>query len=446
MKQLFSRLAVIAATCAMDTSALAGISGMAYEAPLPAGLSTDPNLCAMVPCTDVLPGASSFSPRKGHPPYVEGYRDVAGKRQLVGYTFLSTDIVDMPGYSGKPIITLMGMDAHGVITGVKVLRHSEPILLLGIPETQLTHFTSQYIGKFVGGSIEIGKSHAVSEGTVELDAISGATVTVMSENQVIMRSGKAVAEQAGIIAPKRRAQAKFTPANQPLSWKALLDQGAVQRLTVHPEDVGLQASGQPYVDMVFGDVSAPVVGRSILGDANYASLMSSLKPGEHAIFIASNGTESFKGSGFVRGGIFDRIQVAQDTDTFTFRDLDYQNLYGIRATGAPEYRESGIFIIRSPGFSSAYPWKLVFLANKLDAETGAKTFTSFDQEYWLPANELVGGRPQYDRPAAPWLQIWKARAVEIGLFVLLLISAGVVYASRDTLVRRSRRKDKRWVS
>ncbi|UGS89181.1 4Fe-4S binding protein (plasmid) [Ralstonia wenshanensis] len=446
MKHLFSRLAVIAATCAMDTSALAGISGMAYEAPLPAGLSTDPNLCAMVPCTDVLPGASSFSPRKGHPPYVEGYRDVAGKRQLVGYAFLSTDIVDMPGYSGKPIITLMGMDAHGVITGVKVLRHSEPILLLGIPETQLTHFTSQYVGKFVGGSIEIGKSHAVSEGAVELDAISGATVTVMSENQVILRSGKAVAEQAGIIAPKRRAQAKFTQASQPLSWKALLDQGAVQRLTVHPEDVGLQASGQPYVDMVFGDISAPVVGRSILGDANYASLMSSLKPGEHAIFIASNGTESFKGSGFVRGGIFDRIQVAQDTDTFTFRDLDYQNLYGIRATGAPEYRESGIFIIRSPGFSSAYPWKLVFLANKLDAETGAKTFTSFDQEYWLPADELVGGRPQYDRPAPPWLQIWKARAVEIGLFALLLIGAGAVYACRDTLVRRSRRKDKRWVS
>ena len=54
----------------------------------------------------------------------------------------------MPGYSGKPIVTLIGMDTKGIITGVKVLRHSEPILLLGIPETALTRFLSQYVGKF----------------------------------------------------------------------------------------------------------------------------------------------------------------------------------------------------------------------------------------------------------------------------------------------------------
>ncbi|HJV59455.1 MAG TPA: 4Fe-4S binding protein, partial [Albitalea sp.] len=126
--------------------------------------------------------------------------------------------------------------------------------------------------------------------------------------------------------------------------------------------------------------------------------------------------------------------------------LDYLNLYGIRAAGAPSYRESGIFIIRHPGFSSAYPWKLMFLANRLDKETGSKTFTSFEREYWMPADYLVGGRPQVQRPAPPWLEIWRARWVEIALFAMLLAGAGVVYASRDRLVRLSSRKDKRWVS
>jgi NosR/NirI family nitrous oxide reductase transcriptional regulator len=50
---------------------------------------------------------------------------------------LSTDITDMPAYSGKPVVTLIGMDTAAVHVGVKVLKHSEPILLLGIPESAL---------------------------------------------------------------------------------------------------------------------------------------------------------------------------------------------------------------------------------------------------------------------------------------------------------------------
>jgi NosR/NirI family nitrous oxide reductase transcriptional regulator len=133
-------------------------------------------------------------------------------------------------------------------------------------------------------------------------------------------------------------------------------------------------------------------------------------------------------------------------DTFTFRDLDYRNLYNVHAAGAPAYRESGIFIIRGASFSDAYPWSLVFLANRKDKETGAKSFVSFDREYWLPARYLDGGRPAYDRPAPTWLKIWRARALEIALFIAFLAAAGAVYASRDWLVRRSSRKDKRWVS
>ncbi|MBZ0069485.1 MAG: hypothetical protein K8F26_11815, partial [Thiobacillus sp.] len=49
-------------------------SAAAYEAPLPVELSTDPDLCAYVPCKDVMPGADSFSDRMGKPAYVEAYR------------------------------------------------------------------------------------------------------------------------------------------------------------------------------------------------------------------------------------------------------------------------------------------------------------------------------------------------------------------------------------
>jgi NosR/NirI family transcriptional regulator, nitrous oxide reductase regulator len=438
-------LAAWLAALAMVVPAGATVSGQAYDAELPAQLTTEPDLCAYAPCKEVMPGADSFSSRKGRPQYVEAYRMVAGKPALAGYVFLSTDIVDIPGYSGKPIVTLIGMDTRGTIAGVKVLRHSEPILLLGIPELALTRFMNQYVGKFVGSRMEIGKAHA-DQGYIGLDAISGATVTVVSENQVILRSAMEIAKQVGILQPTLRAQARFLPASAKLDWNQLVREGAVQRLTVQPDEVGAQQNGQPFIDIFFGGLDAPAVGRSILGDGGYESLMRTLKPGDHAIFLISNGGESFKGSGFVRGGIFDRIQVAQDTDTFTFRDLDYLNLYDVHATGVPAYRESGIFIVRGASFSDAYPWSLVFLANRKDKETGVKSFVSFDQEYWEPARYLDGGHPAYERPAAAWLKIWRSRAFEIALFVLFLAGAGGVYACRDWLVRHASRKDKRWVS
>ncbi|HSG23993.1 MAG TPA: 4Fe-4S binding protein, partial [Azonexus sp.] len=61
-----------------------------YDAALPPQLFTDPDLCAYAPCRDVLPGADSFSVRKGRPSYVEAYRTVGAQRQVIGYVFLST--------------------------------------------------------------------------------------------------------------------------------------------------------------------------------------------------------------------------------------------------------------------------------------------------------------------------------------------------------------------
>ncbi|MGE5471635.1 MAG: 4Fe-4S binding protein [Bacteroidota bacterium] len=439
MKAIRSLIFLCLTACGLFGAGVAW--AVAYEAPLPPELHDSPNLCAYAPCQDVLPGADSFSERKGRPPYVEAYRSENGVKKLLGYVFLSTDIVDIPAYSGKPVVTLIGMDTAGKFTGAKVLKHSEPILLLGIPESELIRFIDQYIGKFVGDRLEIGKAEAGS-GSIGLDAISGATVTVIAQNQVMLRAGAEVAKQVGILQPKIRPQAKFTAIADLPDWKTLVSEGSVQRLTVSPADVGRPATGQPYIDLWFGYLNTPAVGRAILGDTNYQRLLSELKPNEHAIFIVGSGMESFKGSGFVRGGIYDRIQVNQDGDSFTFRDTDYQNLYDIRAKGAPEYKESAIFIIRSSSFSAAYPWNLAFLGNRVDRDTGAKTFASFQQEYWLPARYLDGGRPAVERPEPTWVKVWKEKRLEIGLFVALLAFVAVAYANRDRLVRRASNKNK----
>ena len=72
------------------------------------------------------------------------------------------------------------MDKTGHFVGVKVLKHSEPILLLGIPESALINFNNQYLGKSVADTIEVGPSRP-DENVIGVDAISGATVTVIAQ-------------------------------------------------------------------------------------------------------------------------------------------------------------------------------------------------------------------------------------------------------------------------
>ncbi|MBC9071906.1 regulatory protein NosR [Thauera sp. CAU 1555] len=439
---LFRKLLTGAALALLSATAMAD----AYNAQLPEDINTAPDLCSLVSCTEVLPGATEFSERKGRPYYVEGYAQKDGQRELVGYVMLSTDITDIPAYSGKPVITLIGMDKGGRFAGVKILKHSEPILLLGIPESALIKFNDQYLGKFVGDNIEVGRTRP-EENIIGLDAISGATVTVIAQNQVMMTSGASVARQVGILEPVVREPARFIETGGKPDWNTLVEEGSIQRLTVRPEQVGLERSGEPFIDLWFGYLNQPDVGRAVLGDAAWRNLMSRLGETEHAIFvIRSGGKESFKGSGFVRGGLYDRVQIRQGADTFTFRDLDYLNLYSLAAAGAPAYDESAIFIVRpehqGASFSGAYPWKFVFLGNRVDRATGQRSFANFDTEYWIPAKYLEGGRPHIERPVPPWLRVWKTRALEIGLFAALLVAVGIVYANRDRLTRASTHKNK----
>lgn len=418
-------------------------AGGAYEAQLPADLATAPELCARVPCADVLPGATAFSARMGQPPYVEGYAEQGGQRRKLGYVMLSTDITDTPAYSGKPVVTLIGIDTAGRFTGVKVLKHSEPILLLGIPEKALLDFNAQYLGKSVADTIEVGPARP-AENILGVDAISGATVTVIAQNQVLMTSGTTVARQVGILQPTVREPARYTTAPAaPADWAALVAQGAVQRLVVQPEQVGLARTGAPFIELWFGALNSPTLGRALLGEAGWRNLMEQIGPDANALFvIRTAGQESFKGSGFVRGGIYDRVQVRQGGDAFTFRDTDYLNLYGLAAAGAPAFSESAIFIVRSQAFSAAHPWRLNFLGNRVDRATGARSFANFDAEYWLPAPYLDGGRPVVVRPDPAWLKVWKTRAPAIAAFVALLLGVALVWSQRERLARRSTHKNK----
>ncbi len=138
-----------------------------------------------------FPEADRFGALEGTPPAAPVFR---GDR-LLGYVFLTADVVRIPAYSGRPINTLVGFDLGGRITGLAIVHHEEPILAAGISEERLHAFTNQYRGKSVFDRVTIG---AAREGYVAVDTISGATITVMVQNATVTQAVRRVAESRGL--------------------------------------------------------------------------------------------------------------------------------------------------------------------------------------------------------------------------------------------------------
>jgi len=381
--------------------------------------------CAAQPCAEVLPGAASFRPVEGAA-YWEG---VDADGDVVGWLGLSTDFVDVKAYSGKPLVTLVSVDPEGVIRGARVVHHSEPILLVGIPESALHDFVAFYAGKSALQRVVVGR--ASDDDAVSVDAISGATVTVLAQNLTVLETARAIGTAAGVFDLATVARGRFVSEPEPWTWDEMVEKGALGHLVVTDEQMGSGTTGEVVVDLRFGVLDPPHIGRAILGERTYDHYMGKVEPGEHLFAVFNRGSGSFKGSAFVRGGIFDRIRVQQGLREITFRDTDYWNLPDAMAEGAPEFDEGGLFAMRGGRFDPGATYELVFLGSRYDHRSAySREFREFVAAHQLPDSLYVSERSP---TGIPWRQAWSNRRVHaIALSAYLLLVIGVFVARRTT--------------
>lgn len=377
-----------------------------------------------MPCETVLPGAVSFEADPSRP-FSLGL-DANG--QTVGWLVLSTAAVDIPAYSGKPLATLIGLDPEGVIVGARVIHHSEPILLVGIPEQDLHDFVDEYVGFRAVDRVVVGQTS--DEDAITVDMISGATVTALAQNQTILRSARAVGSMVGVVNMAEVSPGHFVEEDAPWEWARMVEEGVWGTLTVSNREMGYDRD-EPFVDLTFGVVDVPQLGRPLLGAGHYEHLRELLEPGEHLFVVLNRGTSSFKGSAFVRGGIFDRVRLEQGFTEITFRDTDYWNLSSPRLPGAPLFTEGAVFITRGGFLDPGEPYDLVFLASRYNRRGGfSRDFQEFSATHQVPESIYVVDRSPDDRI---WVQAWMNRrgsAAVVGFFLLFV--TGLFIARRWT--------------
>jgi len=379
--------------------------------------------------------------------------------EVLGYAFQTINVVDVPAYSGKPINMQVLLDPKGVILDAYVLEHHEPILLVGIPVEKLHDFTARYKGISVDQRVVVG--HSSDEKAVTIDAVTGATVTVMVVNEIVMRAAHDVAVSLGLVEDKSGAAQKPATVREdfyePANWSELTGNGAIRRLHLTKGDIdqafkGTEAEGideavpeeidETFIDLYATHLNPPTIGRALLGDSHYADLVEGLKPGEHAVAVMASGEYSFKGSGYVRGGIFDRVQLRQFGNVISFRDMDFQRLDDVYAEGMPDFSEMAVFIVREhSAFDPGSPWNLELLVRR---QTGPVSgmFTSFELPYQIPEQYIERPQPTAEELAAMeeanrpmWVNIWYQQSFQIGVILAALLLLTVILFMQDKLTQ-----------
>jgi len=434
-------------------------------------------LAAISP-SELIEGADRFGAPEGTPPTASIFKG----DQPVGLAYLNSDVVDATGYSGKPIHIVVALDADGKIAGAKLVEHHEPIVLVGIPESRIKPVIDHFRGTDIR-AISSGAAQATSP-----DIVSGATVTVLVMGDSILRSALKVVQARGIAG----AAAAAAPTEEVTvdagkseiaDWQTLLGDGSVRRLHLSIADINeaYQRAGDAkavkrpekgppdgtFVDLYVTLATIPTIGRSLLGEAAYAEMTKSLKPGQQAILVMGDGRYSFKGSGYVRGGIFDRIELVQGLESVRFHDKAHTRIGDLAADGAPRFKEIGLFALPPDvKFDPAQPWQVKLLVQRA---IGAleKSFLTFDLTYLppekylkrtaipaaateaaaeagAPAPAVTGQEAATGQEAPPpaigeaplWQRIWHQRWVDIIVLAAAIGLLTLIFFFQDWLVRR----------
>ena len=392
-----------------------------------------------------FPGATHFGIMEGEPPAIPAYRN----NDIIGYLFRTHAVVQSLGLSGKKLDILAGIDMGGTITGAIIVEHHEPILAIGVSSEDLEAFVSGFAGRDARKQVKIVRR--AGKGPDEIDAVSGATVSSLLMADAIFQSARAIGQSRGIL--DANGSGVDLIGFEELDWPALAGDGSVGKLRLTLRDAeapfldkGVQlydpaSSGDPdslFIELWTGLATPARIGRNLLGAGIFNRLIGGLEEGDHLIFLAARGRYSFKGTSYIKTGQFGRIQVTQDTNTFQFDRGSHIRVEKLQATGAPDFRETALFVIpEGSGFNPARPWRLKLIV-KADGPGDVPVFASHALTYAIPMRYLPATvvTPITWPAETLWQNVWLDRLPDVVFLLAMLGCLGAIFFLQDLVAQR----------
>ncbi|WP_152467364.1 4Fe-4S binding protein [Sulfitobacter sp. THAF37] len=361
-----------------------------------------------------------------------------------GYVFETEPMAPLPGFSGASINMLVVLDLDGRFLDVQLISHNEPIFVSGLPEKLFYDYFKQYRGHSISDTLVVGSPYGgAAEGSalVYLDGVTKGTASVRIAHESILAATLQVARE------KMSGVSTGPPAypdrdyRETLSWDDLVAEGIATRKIVSNAEVDAAFAGTlwedddpeakeapeaPYLDLWVIDIGAPSIARAVLSDGAFEELQNFLEISDtdEPVLLIETGRHGLVTEDFVRNTSPDLISAEQGGFPIAFRDSD---IYVDLNDDLPEALHDGAALIlrtdRRLGFDPTSEWTLKIDAlrehGSFQPEIGSVTLTSTHR---VP--ERFYSRPEVIKPAPPWVEALRNRAVD--LVALTVFLAGLI--------------------
>lgn len=401
----------------------------------------------------IFPTATRIGTQDPEVPVIPVYQ----LNQLLGYVFESNDFVDFMGFAGEPINILIGLDPQGVMKGLKILQHNEPIFVYGLGQAPFVDFVNKYKEHSIRERFIIDSADQSSANSTYFDGVTKATVSVLVANDTIISSALKVARAKldGFIAPSNMMLKPSIGPVEILSFAQLLERGLITHWqmplnevladqTLESEVLSAISDIEPetgqFVDLYLAFINIPIIGKNLLGEQEFARLQENLKPGEHALLVFSNGDYSYVSEEFIPQTIPTRLSLTQSGFPTDIRDIDFYSYYEPSfAIPLPEYQDIHVLRLKSQsGFE---------LSREMTLGIGVNYKASFfDVQQHLFTREMTLSDSLFmlnpdainSEPKPLWMRIWEDRAGIIAITCLYLIGISVLFVKQTALVKHEK--------
>jgi len=405
----------------------------------------------------IFPSATRIGPIDKEIPVTPVYQ----LNELLGYVFESDDFVNFIGFSGQTINVLIGIDTDGVFTGLKILKHNEPIFLHGLGEEPMFDFIKQFKGHSVKERFIVNARNKDSLGATYIDGVTKATISVLVINDTITASAIQVARErlSGFVAPSRTSInpdyykvltfAELLNENLIKHWRVTRDQALAivdKSSSSLINKINQVSEGEnDFIDLYFAFVHVPIIGKNLLGEQEYQRLIESLKPDEHALMVFGRGKYAFVSDKFIPQTVPSRLTGQQATLPVDLRDIDFYSYYEPSFIQAvPDFTDIKVFRIKAQsGFELNKSLSLSLTLN-YNQSFLSKNQYSFTIDNTLPdylfIHKDVEVNPDKKQPL--WLKIWIERKLEILILSAYLFFLSWLFIKQETIAKNVKKTHK----
>lgn len=405
----------------------------------PAGAAPSAAITAETPAPAVpdagLAAALFQTPEGGSPAVIRQDAPVPGWRvesegRVLGLIGSTWELAGSSGYSGQPLDVLIAVMPDGRIAGARLMRHTEPVLTLGISDADIANYVDSFRG--------IDTTRPAGADDLP-DVISRATVTTGVIRDAMLRTARILAGAQG------RGGVIDRVAHAPADWTDLTAMGALSHARASMAEAAaampdarpaIAPSDDPWFEMWTGVVDTPIAGANLLGQERLTDVAGELQPGEAMLGLFSRGLQSHRGTEYRRTGSLDRIAIMQDATRIVPAAEALTSIPRLVIEGAPDLKERSVIRFNADPAAGGIDLTRPFRVTVATMRGGPG-----DTVLSLPVTADVT-LPEAFRIAPPapevplWQRFWMEKRPQIAVVGAMLAVLGLILFGQEWLVRR----------